>query len=66
MPLVSSHRTPTCHGTLSADVSALESEIDRLVHTLYHLTPEEVAIVEEGMKFRPTNATLNIRKPLGE
>ena len=52
MELVSSHRTPTCHGRLaartadpSADISALESEIDRLVHTLYHLTPEEIAIV---------------------
>ena len=30
----------------SADVSALESEIDRHVHALYHLAPEEVAIVE--------------------
>lgn len=30
----------------AADVSALESEIDHLVHTLYHLTPEEIEIVE--------------------
>ena len=30
----------------AADVSALESEIDHLVHALYHLTPEEIAIVE--------------------
>ena len=30
----------------ATDVSALESEIDRLVHALYHLAPEEIAIVE--------------------
>ena len=46
MELVSSHRSPTCHGTPSADIAALESEIDHLVHALYHLTPEEIAIVE--------------------
>ena len=31
---------------LVAAVSALESEIDHLVHTLYHLTPDEIEIVE--------------------
>ena len=30
----------------SADVSALEAEIDQLVYALYDLTPEEIAIVE--------------------
>ncbi len=30
----------------SADTSALENEIDQLVYALYHLTPEEIAIVE--------------------
>lgn len=30
----------------SADVSALEAEIDQLVYDLYDLTPEEIAIVE--------------------
>lgn len=30
----------------ATDVSALESEIDHLVHALYHLTPDEIAIVE--------------------
>ena len=27
-------------------MTALKSKIDHLVHTLYHLTPEEIAIVE--------------------
>ena len=31
----------------NADVSELESEIDRVVYSLYNLTPEELAIVEE-------------------
>lgn len=30
----------------SADISALESEIDRLVYQLYGLTEEEIKIVE--------------------
>ena len=30
----------------AADVSALESQIDRLVYALYDLTPEEIALVE--------------------
>ena len=30
-----------------SDVSALENEIDRIVYSLYDLTPEEIAIVEE-------------------
>ena len=34
------------HKDPSADISALESEIDRLVYALYNLTPEEIAIVE--------------------
>ena len=32
----------------TADVSALEREIDELVHALYALTPEEIALVEGG------------------
>lgn len=31
----------------SADTSALESEIDRLVYQLYGLTEEEIAIIEK-------------------
>lgn len=31
-----------------ADISALEGEIDALVYQLYGLTPEEIAIVEQG------------------
>ena len=31
----------------SADTSALESEIDRLVYQLYGLTDEEIAIIEK-------------------
>ncbi|MBR4250749.1 MAG: Eco57I restriction-modification methylase domain-containing protein [Kiritimatiellae bacterium] len=31
-----------------ADTTAFESEIDTLVYTLYGLTPEEIAVVEEG------------------
>ena len=34
----------------SADVSALEREIDQLVYALYGLTPEEIKIVEEASK----------------
>jgi hypothetical protein len=30
----------------SADVSALETEIDKLVYSIYALTPEEIAVVE--------------------
>ena len=33
-----------------AKVSALEREIDKIVYTLYELTPEEIAIVEEISK----------------
>ena len=32
--------------TPSADTSALESEIDRLVYQLYGLTDEEIRIIE--------------------
>ena len=32
----------------NADVSELENEIDRVVYSLYNLTPEELAIVEES------------------
>ena len=31
-----------------ADVSELENEIDRVVYSLYNLTPEEISIVEEA------------------
>ena len=31
-----------------ADVTALENEIDRVVYSLYNLTQEEIAIVEES------------------
>jgi len=31
-----------------ADVSELENEIDKIVYSLYNLTPEEIAIVEEN------------------
>ena len=30
----------------SADIAVLESEIDRHVHALYHLAPDEIEIVE--------------------
>ena len=33
----------------SADVSALEAEIDQLVYSLYGLTREEIAIIEESL-----------------
>jgi len=35
------------HTAPDADVSELESEIDRVVYSLYKLMPEEIAIVEE-------------------
>jgi hypothetical protein len=34
----------------NADVSALEAEIDRLVYSLYGLTRQEIAVVEESLK----------------
>jgi hypothetical protein len=34
----------------SADVSALERELDELVYALYGLTPEEIKIVEGAAK----------------
>ena len=34
----------------NADVSELENEIDRVVYSLYNLTPEEIEIVEEATK----------------
>lgn len=37
-----------------ADVSALEAEIDRLVYSLYGLTREEIAIIEESLQERTT------------
>ena len=33
-----------------ADTSAWEREIDHLVYQLYGLTPEEIAVVEEGRR----------------
>ena len=36
------------HTDTAADTSDLENEIDKLVYALYDLTPEEIAIVEEG------------------
>ena len=33
----------------SADVSALEVEIDQLVYSLYDLTRDEIAIIEESV-----------------
>ena len=32
----------------TADTSALEAQIDKLVYKLYNLTEEEIAIVEES------------------
>ena len=34
----------------AADVSAWERELDALVHALYALTPEEIALVEGAAK----------------
>ena len=39
--LISTHTDP------AADVSAVEREIDQLVYKLYHLTPDEIKIIEE-------------------
>ena len=33
---------------LDADVAALEAEIDQLVYSLYGLTREEIAIIEDS------------------
>ena len=34
----------------AADITALESEIDRHVFALYHLTPDEIAIVGRSVQ----------------
>ena len=31
----------------SCDTSSLENQIDQLVYSLYNLTPEEIAIIEQ-------------------
>ena len=36
------------HTNPNADVSDLENEIDQIVYSLYGLTPDEIAIVEEA------------------
>ena len=36
------------HANPEADVSELENEIDQIVYSLYNLTPDEIAIVEEN------------------
>ena len=36
-----------------ADVTELENEIDRIVYSLYGLSPEEIAIVEENTPWIP-------------
>ena len=38
-----------------ADVSDLEAEIDQLVYSLYGLTRDEIAIIEESQQERPAN-----------
>lgn len=38
------------HNNTKADTSALEREIDNLVHKLYDLTPDEISIIEENIK----------------
>jgi len=35
---------------LTESIVRVEREIDRLVHKLYDLTPEEIAIVEESLR----------------
>ena len=39
----------------NADVSALEAEIDQLVYSLYGLTREEIAIIEERLEEKAVN-----------
>ena len=41
-------KSPPCETT--ADVSALEREIDELVYALYALTPEEIQLVQGAAK----------------
>lgn len=38
------------HANQSADTSALEAEIDKLVYSLYELTNEEIKVIESEMK----------------
>ena len=40
--------------SLCADTSTLENEIDHSVYALYGLTPEEIALVEEGEMLEST------------
>ena len=37
---------------LNTDVSAQEAEIDQLVYSLYDLTRDEIAIIEESLQER--------------
>ena len=39
----------------NADVSVLEVEIDQLVYSLYALTREEIAIIEESLQAKAAN-----------
>ena len=40
--------TPFEQERLARDIASTDAEIDRLVYALYHLTPEEIAIVESS------------------
>ena len=42
--------SPLDRGEESAETSALEWQIDKMVYALYGLTPEEIAIVEGKVK----------------
>jgi hypothetical protein len=46
MSTVSSNIRDNCKREKAPDITALESEIDRHVSALYHLTPDEIEIVE--------------------
>ena len=39
----------------NADVSTLEAEVDQLVYSLYGLTREEIAIIEESLQEKRVN-----------
>jgi hypothetical protein len=39
-------RNPTTQTMLDRDIAATDAQIDRLVYTLYDLTPAEIALVE--------------------
>lgn len=48
--LVSRHRNPARVRALSAEIAAAEREIDAIVHRLFDLTPDEIALLKSSLE----------------